>query len=262
MGMAQAQTDTETVLHNFAGLTRGAHPYGGVIRDPSGNLYGTTYSGGKSNAGVVFKVNTAGQETVLYSFTGGADGENPDGSLILDSAGSLYGTTYNGGTARLGVVFKISPSGQETVLYSFCNLTGCPDGAIPHGGVIRDASGNLYGTTQGGGTVDCGVVYKLSAAGEEAALYSFTGGIDGAFPYAGVILDSAGNLYGTTLEGGAGGVGAVFEVSPSGQETVLYSFTGGTDGGQPQAGVIRDSAGNLYALPTLAEPRAKAWCTS
>jgi uncharacterized repeat protein (TIGR03803 family) len=215
-----------------------------VIEDLAGNLYGTTYSGGAANAGVVYKLDTTGQETVLYSFSGGADGRNPYAGLILDLAGNLYGTTYQGGAAGYGVVYKLDTTGQETVLYSF---TGGADGGNPYAGVISDLSGNLYGTTQLGGVTGAGVVYKLDTAGNETALYSFTGGSDGGNPYAGVILDAAGNLYGTTHEGGALDWGVVYKVDTAGNETVLYSFTGGPDGGYPgAAGVVLDPLGNLY----------------
>jgi uncharacterized repeat protein (TIGR03803 family) len=220
------------------------------VRDPAGNLYGTTTAGGAQNAGVVYKVHTSGQETVLHTFTGGADGDHPSAGVILDSAGNLYGTTYWGGTANAGVVYDLDASGQETVLRNF---TGGADGGYPTAGVIRDSAGNLYGTTYFGGAGN-GVVYKLDAAGQETVLYSFTGGADGGNPYAGVIRDSAGNLYGTTKNGGGTGVagscatscGVVFKLDTTGHETVLHVFTGLSDGAQPDAGVIRDSAGNLY----------------
>jgi len=246
MAPVQAQTAAETVLHNFGSPPKGANPSAGVIRDSAGNLYGTTPVGGAANAGVVFKVNTAGRETVLYSFTGGADGSQPYAGVIADSSGNLYGTTYSGGQAGWGVVFKVDKAGQETVLYSF---KGGADGGNPMAGVIRDPAGNLYGTTcYGGGTANAGTVYKLDTAGQETVLHSFTGQDgDGADPYAGVIRDSAGNLYGTTNEAG-GGLGMVYKLDTAGQETVLYSFTGGADEGYPLAGVIRDSAGNLYGI--------------
>jgi uncharacterized repeat protein (TIGR03803 family) len=247
-------TTKEVVLHNFASPPYGAYPDTGVIRDSAGNLYGTTngsYSdvggGGTNDAGVVFKVDTSGNETVLYSFTGGADGSSPNG-LIRASAGDLYGTTtYGGGASGAGVVFKVDASGHETVLYSF---TGGADGAYPVAGVIRDSAGNLYGTTYGGGASGAGVVFKVDTSGNETVFYSFTGAADGGNPAAGVIRDSAGNLYGTTIYGGgASGAGVVFKVDASGHETVLYSFTGGADGGNSDAGVIR-AAGNLYGTTT------------
>jgi uncharacterized repeat protein (TIGR03803 family) len=232
----------ETVLHNFTVGANGANPEAGVIRDSAGNLYGTAVLGGEANAGVVYKVDTTGQETVLYSFTGGADGNDPFASVIRDSAGNLYGTTFAGGAPGAGVVYKLDTAGNETVLYTF---TGGADGARPQASVIRDSKGNLYGTTSGG-AAGYGVVYRLSKAGKEKVLYSFTGGADGANPVAGVIRDSAGNLYGTTLSGGTAKFGVVYKVDTTGNETVLYTFTGGADGGEPRAGVVFDAVGNLY----------------
>ena len=232
---------TETVLYSFGGSPDGASPYGGLISDSAGNLYGTTVYGG-AGAGTVFKLSPSGTETVLYSFTGGSDGAYPYAGLIADSAGNLYGTTFGGGASYAGTVFKLSPSGTETVLHSFA----WSDGALPYGGLIADSAGNLYGTTWNGGSGSCGTVFKLSPSGTETVLYSFTCGIDGAYPYAGLIADGAGNLYGTTSGGGASYAGTAFKLSPSGTETVLYSFTGGTDGGHPYAGLIADGGGNLY----------------
>ena len=228
----------ETVLYNFVGGAAGDAPSAGVIFDSAGNLYGTTAAGGASRTGVVYKLNTSGQETVLYSFT--AYRGNPSSGVIFDSAGNLYGTTSDEG----GTLYKLDPAGQETVLYRFdCGGEG---GCFPAGGVILDAAGNLYGTTSQGGSANEGVVYKVDPAGQETVLYSFTGGADGGGPFAGVILDAAGNLYGTTAFGGAAGYGVVYKVGTTGEETVLYSFTGGADGGTPYAGVILDAAGNLY----------------
>jgi uncharacterized repeat protein (TIGR03803 family) len=262
MATAQAQMPVETVLHTFGSVPKGAYPYAGVIRGSAGNLYGTTYQGGTANAGVVYGVDTAGHETVLYSFTGLTDGGNPYAGVAPDSAGNLYGTTSAGGSAQgsagYGVVYKLDPSGTETVLYTF---TGGADGGTPYAGVIRDSAGNLYGTTGRGGTATCplnylgpagcGVVYKVDTTGHETVLYTFSGGADGGSPYgAGLTRDPAGNLYGTTEFGGTASVGVVFKLDTTGQETVLYSFIGladfATDGVYPGAGVILDSAGNLY----------------
>jgi uncharacterized repeat protein (TIGR03803 family) len=241
---AQAQTATATVLHSFPSPPKGANPFAGVIRDSAGNLYGTTYNGGAAGAGVVYKVDTAGHETVLYSFTGGADGGYPQAGVIRDSAGNLYGTTVaGGGRTSAGVVYKLDTSGHETVLYTF---TGGTDGGYPTTGVIRDSAGNLYGTASFGGAKGGGVVYKLDTSGQETVLYSFAFGSEAGQPLPGVVRDSAGNLYGTNSYGGTAGAGAVYELDTSGNETVLYNFTGAADGDIPEAGVIRDSAGNLY----------------
>jgi len=247
----------QTVLWSFTGGSDGGQPNAGVILDSAGNLYGTTLYGGNTvqcpaqytpaGCGVVYELDAAGNETPLYSFLGGSDGGNPEAGVIRDSAGNLYGTTTGGGSANCylgcGVVFKLSASGQETVLHSFA---GAPDGFYPKAGVIAGPAGHLFGTTDGGGSANSGVVFEVDAAGHEIVLHNFKGGADGAYPQAGLIRDSAGNLYGTTVGGGTPGFGVVFEVDAAGNETVLYSFTGGADGGSPYAGVIRDPAGNLY----------------
>jgi len=238
----------ETVLYSFTGGADGSRPSSGVIRDAAGNFYGTTSAGDSANQGVVYKVNAAGHETVLYSFTGGADGAEPSYGVIRDSGGNLYGTTYQGGTANFGVVYKVDTGGQETVLYSF---SGGADGGYPTSGVIRDSAGNLYGTAGAGGTANAGVVFKVTAAGQETVLHSFTGGFDGRSPSGGVIRDAAGNLYGTTEYGGTGNAGTVYKLDAAAQETVLYTFSGGVDGFFPQGGVIRDTAGNLYGTTAL-----------
>jgi len=144
MGVAPAKAATETVIHNFGTFPQGANPYGTLVRDPAGNLYGTTYQGGAPNFGTVFELEAGGKLKVLHRFKGGTDGANPYAGVTLDSAGNLYGTSYKGGAANAGVVYKLDPSGEETVLYSF---TGGADGANPYAGVILDAAGNLYGTT-------------------------------------------------------------------------------------------------------------------
>ncbi|MGO4880050.1 MAG: choice-of-anchor tandem repeat GloVer-containing protein [Bryobacteraceae bacterium] len=190
---------------------------------------------------MVFKCGSAGYQ-VLHSFKGGTDGANPYAGVTLDPAGNLYGSTYQGGTANAGVVYKIDPSGQETVLYAF---TGGDDGANPYAGVTLDSAGNLYGTTVNGGAASAGVVYRVTPAGLESVLLAFAGKGGGANPYGSVTFDAAGNLYGTTYKGGARGYGEIYKLSPSGAETLLYSFTR-VQGGESQSGVILDAAGNLY----------------
>src|SRR5580700_5774990 len=252
-------TGALTVLHAFQGGADGRTPWGGVIRDAAGNLYGTVEFGGDfsgkvcggadgQGCGLIYKLDATGHETVLYAFKGAADGAYPVGSLLLDSAGNLYGITSYGGAGTGGTVFKLSPAGEITVLYSF---TGTADGGTPMAGVIRDQAGNLYGTTELGGTAcagssfGCGVVYKLDTTGHETVLHAFTGGTDGGKPYAGVIRDAGGNLYGTTEYGGQSGLGVVFRLDPAGHETVLYAFPGGTAGRHPMGGLSGDSEGNL-----------------
>ncbi len=237
---------TETVLYSFTGAADGQYPVGNLLRDKLGNIYSTTYDGGSSLnlAGTVFMLNPSGKEKVLYSFTAGADGGNPDTGLIVDSSGNFYGTTESAGAFGFGTVFKVDPAGTESVLFSFPGGPGC--GPPFRGTLIRDAAGNLYGTTPSGGGYNQGCVYKLDEAGKETILYRFTGGADGGSPYQGLIRDEAGNLYGTTISGGAFGAGTVFRINPHGKETVLYSFAGGADGKYPFSALTRDPAGNLY----------------
>jgi uncharacterized repeat protein (TIGR03803 family) len=256
-----AQTPHYTALYNFTGGADGALPYQGVIRDLAGNLYGTTRDGGVIDVGscgygcgVVYEIDTAGHESVLHAFTGyPADGQVPYG-VMRDLAGNFYGTTQYGGAYGYGVVFKLDSAGAYTVLHSF---TGRSDGGGPTAGVVEDLAGNLYGTTPQGGLMSscefygCGVVFKFDPSGHETVLYAFTGGADGSGPQAGVIRDSAGNLYGTTVGGGAAGKGVVFKLDTAGNQTVLYGFTGGTDGSAPQSGLIRDAAGSLYGTTNL-----------
>jgi len=205
-----SQAQTLSVLYNFGGAADGGDPYAGVIRDSSGNLYGTVGYGGTSYAGGVYKADALGNETMLYSFTGGTDGNFPVGPLVRDNAGNLYGTTLYGG-ASFGTVFKLDAGGNETVLHTF---TGAPDGASPSAGLISDATGNLYGTTDLGGLYGWGTVFRLDPAGNETVLHSFTNGEDGAVPLGGLIRDAQGGLYGTTYYGGAYGAGTVFKLTP------------------------------------------------
>jgi uncharacterized repeat protein (TIGR03803 family) len=262
-----APDGTETVLYSFLGGNDGAMPDGGLVADRAGNLYGTTGGGGgTNNYGTVFKLAADGTETVLYAFKGGSDGITPAGNLVADKSGNLYGDTVAGGSCTgsacadrgCGTVFEIAPNGMETILYTF---QGGGDGGVPYAGLIRDNSGNLYGTTNlgginnpsncGGGDLGCGTVFKVTQSGTESVVYDFQGGSGGWAPEAGLTMDSAGNLYGTTAGGGGAaycefGCGTVFEVAADGTETVLYSFQGGNDAWDPVAGVVRDKTGNLY----------------
>ena len=270
----QAGGWAETVLYSFRYGTDGAYPQAGLILDTSGNLYGTTPYGGTSNCGTVFELSPMGggawTETVLHNFNC-TDGYFPTAGLIFDAAGNLYGTTLAGGTYfcpggdgyGCGTAFELTRmadgSWTEIVLHDFGNGS---DGAYPGGGLALDAAGNLYGTTTYGGTNDCpvaqfqgcGTVFELTPTGgggwTEMVLHNFGSGTDGEIPLFGVIFDVAGNLYGTTIEGGAYHYwGNLFELSPTGggnwTETVLYNFTSGYEA--PYAPLTFDAAGNLYS---------------
>lgn len=206
------------VLHTFRrGRGDGDSPAGGLVADAEGNLYGTTFSGGSASLGTVFKINKWGKESVLYSFKGGTDGSTPNGDLVLDMAGNIYGTTFVGGASNFGTVFKVDPAGNETVLYSFkgSSITQI-DGANPSGGVIQDASGNLYGVTWSGGGSGAGTVYKLDPSGIETLLYSFPFATQGS-PLGSLVIDTAGNLYGVTDANSLQTVqafGVVYKITP------------------------------------------------
>jgi uncharacterized repeat protein (TIGR03803 family) len=234
----------ETVLHNFsASMPMGAQPIGALIRDTQGNLYGATESGGRHGNGAIYRVSPAGTIAALHSFTGGADGSEPFAGVISDSSGNLYGATFLGGGSGKGVVFKLDPTGHETVLWSF---TGGADGGNPNSSLVLDSDGNLYGTALYGGAKNLGVVFKVDATGHETVLYTFKSGNDGCEPSGALVMDSAGNMYGTTTYCGASGFGVIFKLDTSGTETVLYAFTGRADGGNPNGALVLDSAGNLY----------------
>jgi uncharacterized repeat protein (TIGR03803 family) len=234
----------ETVLYSFPAGS--SEPYCGLIEGSDGYFYGTTGANGTSDDGTVFKITPSGTETTLHVFpkTGG-DGEIPYAGVILGSDGNLYGTTYFGGSSGFGTVFKVTPGGTETVFYSFA---GGSDGEHPYAGVIQGSDGNFYGTTYFGGSSGLGTVFKITPSGTETVLHSFAGGSsDGANPEAGLTQGTDGNFYGNTYLGGTSNLGTVFEITPSGTETVLHSFAGGSsDGANPSANLIQSSDGNLY----------------
>jgi uncharacterized repeat protein (TIGR03803 family) len=264
-------TWTENILYTFVGFGDGATPLAGVILDPNGNLYGTTSKGGPRTTECLYDCGTVFQlapgtngwtESLLHVFSGTPDGFRPAASLALGGDGNLYGTTRLGGAYGGGTVFELvnsSGSWTEKVLHSF----GGSDGGDPAAGLIIDHGGNLYGTTLVGGKYNRGTVFKLVRDGggwKEYSLHDFTGGSDGALPYSSLTFDAFGNLYGTTEFGGITsncvfqfiwtGCGLVFELTPATSgpwnETVLYSFLGGNDAGNPDGDVIFNSEGNLF----------------
>ena len=269
-GTSPAQTIK--ILHDFGvSATDGNIVPSPLLKDTAGNLYGMTSVGGAHNMGTVFRLSptsTGGfKETILYSFKGGSlDGAFPQGPLVRDSAGNLYGVTESGGinaavcssgaTPGCGVIFRLTPSSTgiwtETVLHHF---TGA-DGGISFAGMVQDSVGNFYGVTSVGGSTGLGVVYKLSLTStgwRETVIHSFTGNTDGAAPFmfeTALTLDGLGNIYGSTYQGGAAGAGVVFKLTPQASgtwtEKILYTFKGGADGSQPATGVILDKRGNVY----------------
>jgi len=267
----------EKVLHNFRGGADGAGPVAALIADSSGILYGTTMTGGAAGFGTVFQLKppstgfTTWAESILYSFKAGKDGASPEASLVRDSSGTFYGTTYNGGSSSLGTVFRLTPpvSGKrewtETVLHTFGDSN---DGSWPEAALISDSSGALYGTTatgggvQGDGTPFYGTVFKLTppttlnATWKETVLYRFKGSLDGANPQAGLVAGPNGVLFGVTVAGGSlvygNQSGTVFRLTPAPEgedlwkEDVLHRFTYGGDGAFPAGTLITDASGTLY----------------
>jgi uncharacterized repeat protein (TIGR03803 family) len=253
-----------TTIYEFQGAQDGANPVARVVFGPDGTLYGTTPSGGNHQLGTVFNLRPPASicrttqcpwtESVLYNFTGGADGSGPQyGDLVFDAAGNIYGTTAAGGGSctegSCGVVFKLSRGGQgwmESVAYSF---TGGGDGAFPYSGVTFDGAGNLWGTTTGGGTYDSGGLYRLTPSGShwlETTLHSFGGAGDGYDAFGGVVFDGQGNLYGTTYGGGYNGGGTVYELQPSGNDWNYSLICNLTEFDGPVDTPVLDAAGNLY----------------
>src|SRR5262249_19526119 len=241
-----ARAQTVTVLHSFTGKADGAFPYGGVVMDQAGNLYGITSTAGKYKNGTIYKIDPSGKMTILHQLTH-HEGNGSYASLLLAKTGNLYGTTYTVGGIRYGTVFELKTSGKFIVLHTFG--LGIVDGAHPYAGLIRDGTGNLYGTTADGGATGNGAVFKLDhRTGVESLLYSFGDWPDTQMPLGSLLLDPEGNLYGTTAGNTMTGAQAsVFKVDASGMETILYLFTGDSDGQFPMAGLIRDAEGNLYS---------------
>ena len=251
---------TQTVIHTFTGGNDGSGPGSPVAIDKQGNVYGTTPTGGANGMGVVYQLRpgaTGGWTLrVIHTFTGGSDGGGGSASrLMIDATGNLYGVCTVGGTNGFGTVYKMSSvqgKWQFTTLYAFKDQ---PDGALPYGGVISDKAGNLYGTTYYAGVHDLGTVYKLTHGNgtwTESVLYSFKGGTDGASPISSLVADAAGNLYGTTSDGGAAACvcGVIFKLTRGATgkwtESVAYRFPGMPQPGFAYNGMVGDSAGNFY----------------
>jgi len=262
-----AQAQTYTVLYTFTGSTDGGWPYAGVILDDSGNMYGTTETRGDVKAcgafhgcGVVYKLDTSGNETVLHTFEGNSDGRQPQwGNLFRDKAGNLWDTTVYGGIKGdigLGVVYKLTNTGKETILHRFAG--GPNDGEEPQTGLIQDKDGTFYGTTAAGGSGpygDCGTVFKMSKSGKITILHSFVI-TDGCQPEGGLVMDASGNMYGVTTSGGSAGYGTVYKITKTGTVTTLHSFTGQPDGAFPLGILAIDKAGNLYGTtPNGGDPK-------
>ncbi|HLY20729.1 MAG TPA: choice-of-anchor tandem repeat GloVer-containing protein [Bryobacteraceae bacterium] len=254
-----------TTLYNFCYPTcavSGGMPWAGLLQARNGDLYGTTPSGGENGVcpglgcGTVYKITPGGSLTTLYTFcsqSGCTDGSGPNGGLVQATNGDLYGMSRGGGANNGGTVFKITSSGTLTTLYSFCSQSGCTDGSGPYAGLIQATDGNLYGTTESGGSSNgYGTVFKITPGGSLTTLYTFcsqSGCTDGAVPFSGLVQATNREFYGTTLEGGANNGGTVYKITSSGTLTTLYSFcsqSGCTDGSGPYAGLIQATDGNLY----------------
>jgi uncharacterized repeat protein (TIGR03803 family) len=254
-----AQAQTFTTLHSFDG-TDGENPYyAGLVQATNGNLYGTTYGGGANGYGTVYKITPGGTLTTVYNFcsqSGCVDGASPAAGLILATNGNFYGTTHSGGVNNnpcldsCGTVFRITPSGTLTTLYSFCTQSACTDGDVPITGLIQATDGNFYGVTGYGGAYGFGTVFKITPSGTLTSLYSFcSGGVgnctDGDMPFAALVQATNGNLYGATSGGGTDDDGTIFEITPTGALTTIHSFDN-TDGSGPFAGLVQATDGNLY----------------
>jgi uncharacterized repeat protein (TIGR03803 family) len=251
-------TWTRTVIHAFTGGHDGSGPGARVTVDRDGNVYGMTPTGGTYGLGTIFRIYHGPRGgwnfRVIHTFTGGADGGSGSAGRMIVHNGYLFGAATTGGAHGSGVVFKLTPrevgEWDFRTIYSF---QGQPDGSFPYGALLFDRSGNIYGTTYYGGTNNIGAVYELSprpvGEWEERLLYSFQGGTDGNSPISNLIFDNAGNLYGTTSEGGLGS-GTIFQLSPIGggqwTETVVHLFQGPPDGAFPYNGMVADRLGNLY----------------
>jgi uncharacterized repeat protein (TIGR03803 family) len=254
MTAAALSSQTLTVLYSFDN-TDGAYPFAGLVQAISGDLYGTTSYGGARAGGTIFKITPGGTLTTLRSLcskTGCTDGYYPLSGLVQATNGEFYGTMPSGGANGTGTVFKITPSGALTTLYSFCAESSCTDGADPEAALVQAYSGDLYGTTAGGGDHGEGTVFKMTPGGMLTAIYSFcsqTNCADGSSPEAALIQANNGDLYGTTFHGGIHGWGTVFKITPEGALPTLHSFCSQPpcmDGAEPKGALVQAANGDLY----------------
>jgi uncharacterized repeat protein (TIGR03803 family) len=249
-----------STLYSFCAQTNcadGANPAAGLVQGTDGNFYGTTTANGSNNAGTVFKITSNGTLSTLYNFCSKAncaDGSTPYAGLVLATDGNFYGTTQSGGGANnIGTVFKITPMGMLTTLYSFCSQMHCADGSYPDAGLVQGTDGNFYGTTSSGGANGYGTVFKITPMGALTTLHSFctlTNCADGFMPIAGLLQGADGNFYGTTYEGGnSASAGTLFKITSTGTLTTLYDFCSQancTDGAAPRAGLVQTADGSFY----------------
>jgi uncharacterized repeat protein (TIGR03803 family) len=281
---AQPETTfTHSIVYSFcskSGCTDGEDIEAGLIQASDGNFWGTTYGGGTNDSGTVYKVTSAGVLTTVYNFCSVGDctdGSNPHGGVVEGGDGNFYGTTYYGGTSSNGggVVFKLTPAGVLTTLYSFCSKTNCTDGSLPQAGVVEGTDGDFYGTTVEGGLTNsdlcsasggtCGTLYKVTSSGTLTTLYSFcslSNCSDGTEPEGTLVEGSDGNFYGTTFAGGGSNSGgSAFKYSPSAKTlTTIYDFcsaAGCEDGADPNAGLFEGGDGNYYGTTSIAGTNAQ-----
>jgi uncharacterized repeat protein (TIGR03803 family) len=270
-----------TTLYTFCNQSGGvcddgANPYSALVQGTDGNFYGTTSGNGANGGGTIFKITPTGKLTTLYSFCAQAnctDGEYPMGALLQAANGNFYGTTWYGGAKGDGTVFELTPTGRLTTLYNFCSQANCADGELPLSGLVRAANGNFYGTTVNGGAncsfdIGCGTVFEITPTGKLTTLHGFRGGSEGAFLQSSLVQAANGNFYGTTTDGGGSsvcllGCGTVFEITPSGKLTTLYSFCAQADcadGQFPEGGLAQATNGNFYG--TTSRGGANQECNS
>jgi uncharacterized repeat protein (TIGR03803 family) len=238
------------VVHTFTGGADGASSSAALIQATDGNFYGTSDSGGAFNLGTIFRMTPSGVVTILHVFTGGADGASPLAALIQASDGNFYGTTYMGGVADKGTIFTMTPGGAFTPLHAFTG--GYGDGANPRAPLVQATDGNFYGTTELGGVSNRGTLFQMTPAGLFTVMYTFTGGVDGAYPCAPVIQATDGNFYGTTYSGDSSTFGRIFRMTPAGRVTVVHTFAGGAaDGANPVSALVQANDGNFYGTTLL-----------